>query len=195
MSDISSDAFNALDTGYGQVSNPATLDSILLVMQSLQNATRQMTDQNAEMMSRIKAIENRVNALTSGDAPEIVDGSSRWKCHVCGKVLQDAATFKGHIRRLAMPSSRPKCHLNPQDLHHQRMVARFGSDGFEFHQRVPLFCRAFYGFVRAAVSAKYDDDESFFLISSWIAAVFNSDMPIPVLAGSSGSGSSTYCSS
>ena len=189
MSYFSSDAF---DTGYGQVANPATLDSILLVMQALQQATQQISAQNVDMMSRIKAIESRVNDMITGDAPEIANVRSRWQCHVCGKVLQDAATFKGHIRRLAMPSSRPKCHLNPQDPNHIRLMARFGSDDLQFHQRVPIFSRAFYGFVRVAVSAKYDDNDSFDLISAWTAAVLSSDMPIPELSGSSGSGSSPY---
>jgi len=194
MSYFSSDAS---DTGYGQVANPATMDSILLVMQAMQQATKHISDQNQEMMKRIETIESRVNVLTAcdGEAPEIVNVRSRWKCHVCGKVLQDAASFKGHILRLYKPSSRPKCHMNPQDLRHQLMVARFGSEDAVFHQRVPIFSAAYYRFVRVAISAKYDDDQSFELVSAWMAAVLHTDMVIPELSGTSGSGSSPYGSS
>lgn len=184
-------------TGFGQVANSATLDSILLYMRALRQDTQQIQIQNQSIMDRILAIESRVQELHpgAGAAPDVADvtiTSVAWQCPVCGLVLQDAATFKGHIRRLVHTSSRPRCHLNPSDDNHKVLISRFGADEDDFHRRQQLFSRAFYGFVRVVISAKYDENDSFTLITSWIAAAMSSGLAFPEVPVTSGSSTSAF---
>jgi hypothetical protein len=188
MSHFESDCnFGGAGFGHERVS----LESILLFMQTLRQDTIQIRSQNQTMMDRIVSIENRVMALLPavGDAPQC---GVVWRCPICGDVSQHAQSFKGHIRRLVYPSGRPKCHLNPSDEHHKRIVSRFGDEGDVFHVRQQKFCQAFHGFVRCVISAKYDENESHVLIASWIAAAMSPDTPFPEHNGSSGSSSSSY---
>lgn len=193
MSYLGSDA--PASSGFGQVANSATMDSILLFIQLLRQDTQQIQTQNQDILSRIHAIESQVLHLSTGvgEAPGCnpVVGISHnpivWRCPICGLVFCDAPSFKGHIRRLVKPSSRPRCHLNPGDDNHIIMISRFGQESQIFHHRQQIFCVAFYGFVRVVISAKYDVNDSFTLITSWMAAAMSSHLAFPEVPGTSSS--------
>lgn len=173
-----------------------TLNSILLYVQTLRQDTSLIRNQNAEIMDRIRTLETQVARMqpTPGDglAPELSEKAAiEWSCPICGVILQDERSFKGHIRRLVDPSGRPKCHINIRDQRHVSLVSRF--DGDDDYARGKQFCRAFYGFVRCAISAKFDPSESFVMIQSWLAAAASPHDPFPECSsGSSGGCSSGY---
>jgi hypothetical protein len=193
MSYLGSDA--PASSGFGQAANSATMDSILLFIQLLRQDTQQIQTQNQDILSRIHAIESKVLHLSTGvgEAPGCnpVVGISHnqivWRCPICGLVCCDAPSFKGHIRRLVKPSSRPRCHLNPGDDNHKILISRFGQESQIFHHRQQIFCVAFYGFVRVVISAKYDVNDSFTLITSWMAAAMSSHLAFPEVPGTSSS--------
>ncbi len=176
--------YDAHPVGAGVAVETVTLNSILLYLQTLRQETCQIRNQNLEIIQRMVSIEAQVSQMMAapGSAPELSSSNGPvWICPVCRLVLQHERSFKGHIRRLVDPSDRPKCHLNIHNSDHRSLTSRFEGDDFVAQSRT--FCIAFYGFVRCAISAKYDASESFALIQSWLAAAQSHDMPFPECQG------------
>lgn len=114
-------------------------------------------------------------------APSVPD--VRWKCPVCLKTFMHKESFKGHIRKLVFGSSRPKCHLNPQNVEHQLLVHRF--EGATFYDRSQKFCREFYSQTCLSCTKRDEDDQSYRHVSAWIdasksSAEFGGEIPYPV---------------
>jgi hypothetical protein len=64
-------------TGFGQVANSATMDSILLFIQLLRQDTQQIQNQNQDILSRIHAIESKVLHLSSGVGEALLQGGTQ----------------------------------------------------------------------------------------------------------------------
>jgi hypothetical protein len=190
----------AFDNYSGTSALDVRLASILSYVQSVHAQNVQQHQLTMAANHRLEALEAIVKSMQMtlhqkaiGDAPaeETTSNDSR-KCPLCHLHMQHAKSFKGHIRRLVVVSSRPRCHLNVQDPEHHNLVHRFvGSD---FYQKSHNFCRSFYGFVRGAISAAYEPEESLVLVRTWLAACTSTNGdPFPECKGvtdSSGSGDS-----
>jgi hypothetical protein len=170
----------------GIASESQTLNTILLCVQTLQQQTNFVASQNVEIMARMSVLEKHFQ-LGLAPVEEPADASKlNWNCPLCGLQLQDEVSFKGHIRRLVHASGRPKCHVNCRDQHHDQLVHRFQNGTDDSHFAVShRFCVAFYGFVRCAISSRYNADESFDLIQTWLNAARSLDEPFPNIDGSS----------
>jgi hypothetical protein len=121
----------------------------------------------------------------TGSAPDQVDLQQPnvtvdpcWQCPVCGKVLQHKDSFRGHIRKLVHSSTRPKCHLNPCDVTHQAMVARFA--GATFYEKAAAFCRELNSQVKWSCTKRDDDEQSWQHVLLWIAAAKSDVLDFPV---------------
>ena len=94
--------------------------------------------------------------------------SSVWTCPLCCGSFEHSRSFKVHIRRLSQQCSRPKCCLNPRDIHHCLLVARFA--GADFHSKAANFCAHFYAFVARAISPSRSVEVSSRLVAEWLDA-------------------------
>jgi hypothetical protein len=187
----------------GRVSRVESQFAPLLQMQ--QNMDGRLT----ELAVRVTAVEQshvspHRGTVSVGALPPSARSFARassagsWMCPICRSgILLSALSLKGHIRRMLpdlSSSSRPKCRWKDSDQQQQALVARF--EGTSFEDRCDAFTRTFYAFLQAATSSSYSDTECSELITSWLTAVLNGVLPLPVLPHcSSSSGSRRRLSS
>jgi hypothetical protein len=96
-----------------------------------------------------------------------------WLCPLCFKPYKHRFSFRGHVRRLVVRSTRPKCHLNPRNQMHQILVHRFPGD--DFYAQGRAFCREFHEFCTRAINRTRSDADARRLVSSWLEAARASD--------------------
>ena len=176
----------------GTSSLDVTMSTILTYIRQILAQNAALAALNTQIVQRLSALESQVGKhAPPGDAPTSASDQC-WICPVCSEHFLHANSFKGHIRRLVVPSSRPKCRLNPSDIRHQLLLQRFEGDSFD--ARSIAFCRNLYGFVRCVISAAFEPSESLALVERWLTAAKcpGSDFPeCPKLnSDSSGSGTS-----
>lgn len=166
----------------GHGANPETMECILSELRKMKESHIAVHAKCSEMARSVTALTQAVNRIEStfGQAPSFHrpscnrdDGS--WICPVCEVRYSHRSSFKGHIRKLVHPSSRPGCHLNPLDANHVTLVRRF--EGQHFHQKARLFCQEFYHQVCACSSAHDTIQQSQDHIAAWLAAA-NTDVSL-----------------
>jgi hypothetical protein len=175
----------------GSTSHDVMFSTILSYFQQIHAQNSAIAANNALIVQRLSALESQISLLAPpGDAPTPASNDN-WVCPVCFEPLLHAKSFKGHIRRLVVPSSRPKCRMNPSDIRHQVLLQRFEGDSFD--ARSVEFCRTFYGFVRCVISASYEPSESLSLVQRWLMAAKSPGSAFPECPNknSDGSGSGT----
>ena len=147
---------------------------------------RSMSAAQSTLLQRVVRLEQREQgAVQVADRHDRDAGGPEWTCPLCFKSLSHRHSFKGHIRRLVKQSTRPKCHLNPRDINHNRLVSRFA--GADFFTKAANFCAHFYAFVARAISKSRPDDVSRRLVADWLnAAVATDGRAFPVCSCSSG---------
>ena len=147
---------------------------------------RSMSAAQSTLLQRVVRLEQREQGTDQVADRHVRDaGGSEWPCPLCSKPLSHRHSFKGHIRRLVKQSTRPKCHLNPRDIHHNRLVSRF--EGADFFSKAANFCAHFYAFVARAISKSRPDDVSRRLVAEWLNAARATDgRAFPVCSCSSG---------
>ena len=96
-----------------------------------------------------------------------------WLCPLCFKPYKHRFSFRGHVRRLVVRSTRPKCHLNPRNQMHQALVQRFPGD--DFYAQGRAFCREFHAFCSVAINRTRSDADARRLVMSWLEAARASD--------------------
>ena len=167
------------------------------VMSSILHALQVLTQQNAVISERIHSLEatlysekrRRVAVNTVGIvSPSLaVAGSSssspdviEWICPICLSQMSDRDSWKGHIRRLVQHSTRPACHLNPQDRHHLQLVQRFGLAEDMFQGKARAFAVAFYAAVRKCCTSQDTDRQSYDHLSLWLSTALTSNDEFPI---------------
>ena len=156
-------------------------DAMQLQQQSLASSQaaaaehqRSMASAQNILLQRVVRLEQRVqDDVQMSDHLGRAAVGSEWPCPLCCKCLEHRHSFKGHIRRLVKPSSRPKCHLNPRDIHHCRLVSRF--EGADFYSQATNFCAHFHAFVARAISKTRSDEASRRLVNEWLDAARATD--------------------
>ena len=121
------------------------------------------------ILSRVSSLEASHITVIQKPARRSQDGKNgNWECPVCLKSFKHRDSFKGHIFRLAHPSSRPKCFLNPRNPDHVQMLAdpRFLSDSF--HGSALLFVSSFWQTVRSLSSSARTSLETHDMIEEWL---------------------------
>ena len=167
------------------------------VLSSIMHALQELTRQNAVIAERIQSLEDTLHcekrrrvtvnpvgvvsptfavAGSSSSSPEVIN----WICPFCLTRLADRDSWKGHIRRLVNPSSRPACHMNPQDSHHLDFVKRFGFVGDMFHQKAREFTAAFYAEVCICCTSQDTDQQSYDHISLWLSTALTANDEFPI---------------
>ena len=122
------------------------------------------TTQNL-ILSRVSALEMS-GAVSS--ASRVHASSTVWECPVCLKPFKHRSSFKGHIFRLAHPSSRPKCHLSPRNPDHVKLLddPRFAADTFQ--ESAEKFYQCYWHTVHELSSSTLSSEQSNAMIQAWL---------------------------
>ena len=130
----------------------ASVHSIMAQLQTISGVQQ-------DILSRVSALE------VDGDSPH---RDREWECPVCLKPFKHRSSYKGHIFRLAHPSSRPKCFLNPRNPEHVQLLddPRFGTG--EFHEKASRFVQMFWNVVHDLSSSRTTSEESLSAIQAWL---------------------------
>ena len=131
-------------------------------------ALRQQVTSISLVVHRNDDLEARVADLEAGRARRRASPYERrdWKCPVCNQPLKHRESFKGHIRRLIVPSSdRTHCFLDIENPAHRALLAhpRYG-DG-DFNARAVVFSQQLYDTVKSNSSSTRTSESSHSAVS------------------------------
>ena len=118
-----------------------------------------------------QTILQRVTALEVDSAVQRQSRPVRehgWECPVCLQSFKHRSSFKGHIFRLAHPSSRPKCFLNEENPAHVALLDDPRFAGATFPDRALRFVASFWSTVHDLSSSRTSSSTSLGMIKRWI---------------------------
>lgn len=140
------------------------IDSMAQQQVAMMTQTDQLAIQNATLIVQNASLVERISALEQIVVARQPHGS--WPCPVCGHIYSHRESFKGHIRRLALPvTHRAHCFLDPNNAEHQALLShdRYG-DG-DFDSRAKNFAIMLYDTVKSNSSSTMSSENSFTAVS------------------------------
>ena len=157
--------------------------AVMFELKQLQSSQRTVVQQLLTLTRELKDVRLLVSHCCAlGDAPEVQQlppvQSVSWTCPICNINLKHKESFKGHIRKLVYPSSRPGCHLNPLEKSHGQFARRF--NGVSFSDQAYEFCKAFYHEVCICCTKRDPDEASLRHLWAWLDAARSDSGEFPV---------------